>query len=587
MKNILRINEPFISLIVTGQKSIMLTDKDTKFSGGTVYLLCDGIDYDFCEKYDIPSSNYTEDNIGKILAVMYLGAKTKTTYMEVSKLFKKTLDDPAKFLNHKDIFKFNIGKKVSMYDKSVSYINKYGEPEKFDDWLFTTCNEFRDSVMSRKHESGEVTDFKSPITCCLQDCTSRMVLLCHFHNAINTYMGCSHNCQYCLSKVNYGYNGMWTSKKPVPADFSVIENTFYDAFNTVKNNVVVNLIRTKQPVKIGISTDPLQPIEIKERITLKTVKLLNSYDYPFVLLSKGIAYPEIIDAFVENSKNGKNMLFQQTLLTLDKDITKKLEPGAPSPQERLDNIENLVNNGIVTQVRLEPWLIGLHTDERGNLLDVKEMEEYISTLSDLGVIHLMTRHYTRNTMTDIFLREVLDINYSEVYKKSHEHVIGHCLGGEFGTESDIPMIPDSTVYIRFAKQMKEILDKYGMTFAPRACTDIKLFSGFPCCSFQELSKNRRDEWFNSANKTTYLYVNDALKREPNKLFTSHDLVDLGYVTPDTDKTETVFHDWFSKGYFNKLILDSVGAEEDGKEIGIQYANGLDRMLEVVRNRKDI
>ena len=576
MKNILKIKEPFISLIVTGQKNIVTTIIDTKFEGGTVYLMCSGIDYDFCEKYDIPSSNYTEDNIGKLLAVMYLGAKTKTNYMEVSKLFKKTLDDPGKFLNCKNIFRFNIGKKVSMYDKSIDYITKYGEPEKFDDWLFTTSNEFRYSVISRRHESGEITDFKSPVTCVLQDCTSNNITGCMFHNSINTYMGCEHDCKYCYVKTNYGYNGMWT-KEPIPANIKDIEEPFYDAFNTVKSNVLIDIIRKRQPVKIGISTDPLQPIERKEKVTLKTIKMLNSYDYPYVIISKGIVEPELLDVMCEMKDN---FLFQQTLLTLDKDITKKLEPGAPSPQERLDNIKRLTDEGIIVQVRIEPWLVGVHTNEKGYLLDNKLMDEFIGTLKSVGVRHIISRHYARNTMTDIFLEEILGINYADVYKKQQIDTLGHCFN-DSGKKSDKAMVPDTTVDIRFAKQMRKILDKYDMTYAPRKCAATDLFSAEECCSFNQLSNKRRIEWTNNSNWTLPIFMYRALQAEPDTYFTSQDFLDLGILRPATDKAAERFHEVFADGFYHVDLLNTeVVFDEEGKQKAIKYGNGKKRYTRI-------
>ena len=183
---------------------------------------------------------------------------------------------------------------------------------------------------------------------------------------VNTYQGCGFDCSYCYAKSLMERFGNWEIK---PADFSIIERKFYNALVKKTRGVISKLIRRKIPVRIGTLTDPFQPIERNHEVTLKTLKLLSKYNYPVIVNTKGILQAE--DRYIDIMKD-MDLVLQETITTLNEDITDKLEPYAPKPSKRIKALKKISEAGIPTQVRYSP-VFPLLTDEPKELfLKIKE-----------------------------------------------------------------------------------------------------------------------------------------------------------------------------------------------------------------------
>lgn len=107
------------------------------------------------------------------------------------------------------------------------------------------------------------------------DCKSQ-ALLCPVPIRFDTYKGCSHGCSYCFvsRKVDI-------SKVEADNCLIALEN-----FLQGKRHKSVNWCDWKIPLHFGGVSDPLQPAELKHKITLKAFELFKKYDYPFILSTK-------------------------------------------------------------------------------------------------------------------------------------------------------------------------------------------------------------------------------------------------------------------------------------------------------------
>ncbi|MFC1901061.1 radical SAM protein [Chloroflexota bacterium] len=160
--------------------------------------------------------------------------------------------------------------------------------------------------------------------------------------AINLYRGCSHRCEYCyapatlrISKQNF--------YKPAPRD-SILSRIEKDAQK-------LSFSDDKSPVLLCFTCDPYQPIDDKYQLTRKAIQILHSYQLNVMLLTKGGHRAERdFDLLTPND------WFGVTLTNLDDYLSKQWEPGASSPQERIDSLYNAHDRGIRTWVSLEPVL---------------------------------------------------------------------------------------------------------------------------------------------------------------------------------------------------------------------------------------
>ncbi|MBW8017025.1 MAG: hypothetical protein FVQ82_12635 [Planctomycetes bacterium] len=179
---------------------------------------------------------------------------------------------------------------------------------------------------------------------------------------INVYTGCSHNCRYCYAQ---GYEPDEAKckdsyKKKLQKDLSEIED-----FNI-----------PAAPLHLSNSTDPLQPLELKQRLTHYTLEQIARYRKYFTtvtILTKNPTilteptYLEALSSIMKLPKNHScNEMFNSTSLPplrievsvafQDESNASFYDTGAPSINSRLSAIETLRKNGIPVVLRIDPLL---------------------------------------------------------------------------------------------------------------------------------------------------------------------------------------------------------------------------------------
>jgi len=110
------------------------------------------------------------------------------------------------------------------------------------------------------------------------------------------------------------------------------------------------------------------------RVTQAALELLNQYNAPVAVLSKGgkkmLRDIDVFQAF------GERIMVGTTLTFVDEGKSKEWEPGAAPPQERLDVLKELRRAGIKTLASFEP------------VLEISESLKLIEqTIRDDSVVH--------------------------------------------------------------------------------------------------------------------------------------------------------------------------------------------------------
>lgn len=184
-------------------------------------------------------------------------------------------------------------------------------------------------------------------------------LLCPLPLKADLYRGCSGACAYC------SLNGLRTGIKgggEVSANsVKYIEKFFYHA----KASMEKALIDQRCPIQVGVSADPLQPIEKRQRVMLRVLKIMQDREYPIVITSKfpnQLTEPEYLRVL-----DGLPCVVQCSISSADGGLLRRLEPGAPSLSERLDALRTLHDAGVNIQLRLWPFAPDLCGDVAGLL----------------------------------------------------------------------------------------------------------------------------------------------------------------------------------------------------------------------------
>lgn len=165
---------------------------------------------------------------------------------------------------------------------------------------------------------------------------------CHYPTRLDTYgCGCQHNCGYCYARSLLDFRKLWNPAYPSIANINRIRHT----------------IRTKlkpgEIVRLGGMTDCFQPLERENRVTLQTIKALNEMGVGYLIVTKSglVADSEYMSAMDVNLAH-----IQVSITATNDDLSRKVEPGAPLPRERMAAVEKLQLAGFDASVRLSPFI---------------------------------------------------------------------------------------------------------------------------------------------------------------------------------------------------------------------------------------
>lgn len=217
-------------------------------------------------------------------------------------------------------------------------------------------------------------EFKSPLK--FPDGGHEMVT-CHYPLRLDTYLNCFHDCAYCVMTPLLQRQGRWNPNSINMADFEKIEHKFERALNGRGRGPIAEALHHKLPVRLGGLTDCFQAAELQTGTTLKVLKLLNKHDYPFMIVTKSDMVAR--EEYLEEITKGKAYI-QVSIISLEEEVLRRLEPGAPPVSRRIEAIKTLADKGVAVCARLSPIIPGLSTDR---------IEEYIYTVAKAGAKHIL------------------------------------------------------------------------------------------------------------------------------------------------------------------------------------------------------
>ena len=168
---------------------------------------------------------------------------------------------------------------------------------------------------------------------------------CKYPVRLDTYgCGCSHDCRYCYAKSLLNFRKLWNPTDPAVADISKIRKQI--------EKIAAGKCGEIRAIRLGGMTDCFQPIEATHRTTYATIKILNEYRIPYLIVTKSdlIAsdeYLEILDPELAH--------IQITVTTTYDDLSLSYEK-AVVPSRRIAAIEKLQSLGFDAALRLSPFI---------------------------------------------------------------------------------------------------------------------------------------------------------------------------------------------------------------------------------------
>lgn len=216
---------------------------------------------------------------------------------------------------------------------------------------------------------------------------------------VNYVQGCSHGCKYpCYAFSMAKRFGIvktyeeWIEPKIVENTIELLREELPRYKDKIKN---VQLCFTTDPFMVGYE-------EIK-KLSIDVINLINSYDIPCHILTKGILPNELL-------KTKKINKYGITLISIDEKFRREYEPGTSNYEERIKALKKLHEHGYETWVSIEPY-------PTPNIIE-QDFNEILDKISFVDKIVFGRLHY--NKMVSKYN------NYKDFYNKCANEVIKYC-----------------------------------------------------------------------------------------------------------------------------------------------------------------
>ncbi len=172
--------------------------------------------------------------------------------------------------------------------------------------------------------------------------------------ALNLYIGCSNGCKYC-----YVPRYCRLKKEEFRNNVSVRKNILK---KLESDSLKLQIEKNTKPILLCFTCDPYQQIELKEQITRKAIEILNKYNQNFQILTKnGNLAKRDFDLYKKKDTYAVTLTFDNKI------DSRKYEPKADIPKNRIKSLEEAHKLGIETWVSLEPVIL---PSQSLNLIDL-------------------------------------------------------------------------------------------------------------------------------------------------------------------------------------------------------------------------
>ncbi|HEX7978739.1 MAG TPA: radical SAM protein [Gemmatimonadaceae bacterium] len=255
--------------------------------------------------------------------------------------------------------------------------------------------------------------------------------------SINPYVGCAFGCAYCYARYAHRYVAERLSTADAAGD-AVREELgalppwlAFERRIFVKREAGVVLRRElrrparmralmRETVVIGTATDPYQPAERRYRITRGVLETLaEQRGLSVTIITKSPLVTRDVDVLMRIAAVSR-LSVHVSLITTDRELARRLEPRAPTPEARLRAIARLRAHGIEVGVNVMPVLPGI--TDAPHLLESLVRSVAEANASYLGACALRLQSTARQRYLPFIEKEFphLAARYRSTYARSHQ-----------------------------------------------------------------------------------------------------------------------------------------------------------------------
>jgi DNA repair photolyase len=189
-----------------------------------------------------------------------------------------------------------------------------------------------------------------------------------FDRSINPYKGCEHGCIYCFARPTHAYLGLSPG-----LDFETRIVSKPDAPRVLRETLGRDGYRC-EVVALGANTDPYQPSERRLAITRGILDVLAEFRHPVAIVTKSNLVLRDLDVLTEMARRSL-VSVSFSITTLDRELARRMEPRAPTPERRVQAIAALAGAGVPSGVSVSPII---------PFVNDRELETVLAVAADAG-----------------------------------------------------------------------------------------------------------------------------------------------------------------------------------------------------------
>jgi DNA repair photolyase len=255
--------------------------------------------------------------------------------------------------------------------------------------------------------------------------------------SINPYVGCAFACSYCYAPYAHRYavdrslseepnEGVRASLQELPAQtaFSrriIVKRNAPDVLRQelTPGRVKRAALERGELLLIGSATDPYQPAERRFQLTRGMLEVLTSLrGLDLCIITKSPLIARDVDLLSQIAAHA-SVTVHLSLITVDRDLARRIEPRAPTPESRLRALRRLSEAGVDVGINVMPVLPGITDNPYG-------IEQLLRAVKDAGArsvsaCTLRMRSDTRERYMDMLEREFPELlpRYRRAYSRSY------------------------------------------------------------------------------------------------------------------------------------------------------------------------
>ena len=225
-----------------------------------------------------------------------------------------------------------------------------------------------------------------PITCdSLIKRITKTDMLFNGNYCIDSYQNCEFGCLYCDSS---------------------FDKTIYVKMNA--NEILEKELEQLERgvIIIGSVHDPYQKAEEKYEVTKNLLNTIKKHHFPCHILTKSNLVLRDIDLL-----SNMQCMVTISITSLDKNVSQIFEENVPSPKERLQMVETLMEHGIETGLALMPVL---------PLIVESELEDVVKAAKSSNAQYLLHKHLELKGDQKRVFKDIIQNHYPHLLSKYDE-----------------------------------------------------------------------------------------------------------------------------------------------------------------------